>query len=96
MANYASASDLIDPLPLMTARSSKVRRQARTILVVDDEVAVQKLLRHFLEEKGYAVRMAGSVGEAISVLEDGELRGVPNTGRLERGIRQGRFASSQD
>ncbi|OFW14866.1 MAG: hypothetical protein A3H29_14470 [Acidobacteria bacterium RIFCSPLOWO2_02_FULL_67_21] len=43
-------------------RSRRDRRQARTVLVVDDEVAVQKLLRHFLEEKGYSVQTAGSVG----------------------------------
>lgn len=56
-------------LATVGTRSSRERRQARTVLVVDDEVAVQKLLRHFLEEKGYSVKTAGSVGEAISVLE---------------------------
>ena len=46
-------------------------RPARTVLVVDDEVAVQMLLRHFLEEHGFWVETTGSVGEAISVLEQG-------------------------
>ncbi len=56
-------------LAMAGTKSSSARRQARTVLVVDDEVAVQKLLRHFLEEKGYSVKTAGSVGEAISALE---------------------------
>jgi CheY-like chemotaxis protein len=43
--------------------------QARTVLVVDDEGAVQTFLTHFLEEKGYGVKTAGSVGEAILVLD---------------------------
>ena len=75
---------LINPLPLTTARSSQVRRQARTVLVVDDEVAVQKLLRHFLEEKGYRVKTASSVGEAISVLDRGTIDVVVLDVRMPR------------
>jgi CheY-like chemotaxis protein len=39
------------------------------VLVVDDEPAIRDLLKHFLEEKGYAIRTAGSVGDAIFILE---------------------------
>jgi CheY-like chemotaxis protein len=84
-ASYAatSDSDLIDPLT--TARSGKVRRQARTVLVVDDEVAVQRLLKHFLEqEKGYNVVTAGSVGEAISVLERAAIDAIVLDVRMPR------------
>jgi hypothetical protein len=65
-AGYAatSDSDLIDPLT--TARSGRVRRQARTVLVVDDEVAVQRLLKHFLEqEKGYNVVTALRLSDKV-------------------------------
>lgn len=50
-------------------RSRRGARQALTVLVVDDEPAIQDLLRHFLDEKGYVVRTAGSVGDAIFTLE---------------------------
>lgn len=49
--------------------SSSSRYSLRTVLVVDDEVSVQRLLRDFLEARGYSVKTAGSVGDAISVLE---------------------------
>ena len=65
-------------------RSSRERRQVRTVLVVDDEVAVQKLLRHFLEEKGYSVKTAGSVGEAISVLEHSVIDAIVLDVRMPR------------
>jgi CheY-like chemotaxis protein len=64
--------------------SNRARRQARMILVVDDEVAVQKLLRHVLEEKGYTVKTAGSVGEAIFVLELGSIDAVVLDVRMPR------------
>ncbi len=44
-------------------------RTPRTVLVVDDEPAMQRMLTHFLETKGYGVKTAGSVGEAILTLE---------------------------
>ena len=40
-----------------------------TILVVDDEPAIRELLRHFLEDRGCYVETAGSVGDAIYILE---------------------------
>jgi len=58
------------------------RPQARTVLVVDDEVTVQKFLTHFLEEKGYGVETAGSVGEAILVLDVDEIRTGADRARL--------------
>jgi CheY-like chemotaxis protein len=85
MAGYTapSDSDVIDPFT--TARSGRVRRQARTVLVVDDEDAVQRLLRHFLEqEKGYNLVTAGSVGEAISVLEHGPIDAIVLDVRMPR------------
>ena len=47
----------------------KRRRRSLAILVVDDEAAIQELLRHFLEEKGCEVETAGTVGDAIYILE---------------------------
>jgi CheY-like chemotaxis protein len=53
--------------------------------VVDDEVAVQRLLKHFLEqEKGYNVVTAGSVGEAISVLERAAIDAIVLDVRMPR------------
>jgi DNA-binding NtrC family response regulator len=43
-------------------------RQSRTILVVDDEPSITDGLRLTLEAEGYAVRIAGSVQTALSVL----------------------------
>jgi CheY-like chemotaxis protein len=45
------------------------RPQSRTILVVDDEIGMLTFLTQFLEDRGYGVKTAGSVGEAIMVLE---------------------------
>ena len=45
------------------------RRARRTVLVVDDDIAVRRLLTHFLETREYSVKTAGSVGAAIRVLE---------------------------
>ena len=52
------------------------RRLSLTILVVDDEPAIQGLLRHFLEEKGCYVETASSVGEAIYTLERDTIHAV--------------------
>src|SRR2546425_12017509 len=79
-----SDPDVINPLPLTTARFSKVRRQARTVLGVDDEVVVQKLLRHFSEEKGYRVKTANSDGQAISGLDRGTIDAVVLDVRMPR------------
>jgi CheY-like chemotaxis protein len=69
MAGYTapSDSDVIDPFT--TARSGRVRRQARTVLVVDD---------------GYNVVTAGSVGEAISVLERAAIDAIVLDVRMPR------------
>jgi hypothetical protein len=63
---------------------SRRRPEARTVLVVDDEVAVLTLLRHFLEEKGFHVATAGGVGEAISMLEEGTIDAVVLDVRMPR------------
>lgn len=73
-----------DPPSPRKARASKTHRQARTVLVVDDEAAVQMLLKHFLGEKGFHVTTAGSVGEAISVLEEGTVDAVVLDVRMPR------------
>jgi CheY-like chemotaxis protein len=66
-------------------RSQRLQRQGRTVLVVDDEVAVQKLLEHFLgHEKGYTVRTAASVGDAISILEEAPVDAVVLDVRMPR------------
>jgi CheY-like chemotaxis protein len=85
MAGDAATGDSDSFDPVTTARSSRVRRQARTVLVVDDEEGVQILLRHFLEqEKGFNVVTAGSVGEAISVLEHNPIDAVVLDVRMPR------------
>jgi len=44
-------------------------RTRRTVLVVDDDVGMQRLLTNFLEARGYGVKTAASVGAAILALE---------------------------
>jgi CheY-like chemotaxis protein len=51
------------------ARPDVHPRTHRTVLIVDDDVAMQRLLTNFLEARGYGVKAAGSVGEAILALE---------------------------
>lgn len=41
----------------------------KNILVVDDEPSWLKVLRYFLENKGFAVRTASSAGEALEALQ---------------------------
>ncbi len=48
-------------------------KQGRTILVVDDEPSIVDGLRLTLEGEGYAVRIAGSVQTALSVLAQTEI-----------------------
>ena len=38
-----------------------------TVLVVDDEVRMRKLIKDFLMQKGYAILEAGDGEEALSV-----------------------------
>jgi CheY-like chemotaxis protein len=52
-------------------RSTRTGSKVRNVLVVDDEVEMLTLLRHFLDEKGFHVDAAHDVGEAIAVLERG-------------------------
>jgi two-component system KDP operon response regulator KdpE len=40
-----------------------------SILVVDDEIQIQRFLRHALEAAGYSVVMAGNGNDALAVLE---------------------------
>ena len=41
-----------------------------TVLVVDDEVRMRKLIKDFLMQKGYAILEAGDGEEALSVFEE--------------------------
>lgn len=45
------------------------RVASRTVLVVDDEKSIQMVLQRFLQDRGYSVKAAGSVGDAIAALE---------------------------
>ena len=60
------------------------RRTQRTVLVVDDDIAVRILLTHFLETREYSVKTAGSVGEAILALEDSIIDAVILDVRMPR------------
>jgi CheY-like chemotaxis protein len=42
----------------------------KTILVVDDDISLQKLYREEFETEGYRVMLAGSGEEALDLLED--------------------------
>jgi DNA-binding NtrC family response regulator len=48
-------------------------KHAGTILVVDDEVSIRDGLRLTLEAEGYSVRIAGSVGTALSVMQQADI-----------------------
>ncbi len=41
----------------------------KNILVIDDEPSWLKVLRYFLENKGYAVKTVASAGEALQALQ---------------------------
>jgi chemosensory pili system protein ChpA (sensor histidine kinase/response regulator) len=41
----------------------------RTVLIVDDDVVIRRLLRHMLHQHGYEVRVAANGQEALIVLE---------------------------
>jgi DNA-binding NtrC family response regulator len=42
----------------------------RSVLVVDDDEAIRALLRHWLDQWGYAVRSAGSADDALALMAD--------------------------
>jgi two-component system response regulator HydG len=50
--------------------------RAGKILLVDDEVAVRNVYQLYFETNGYSVQVAGSVGEALSVLRNERLDAV--------------------
>lgn len=62
----------------MTERASPPQPQVRTreILVVDDQVDVQRVLTQFLAAHGYDVRTAGNVVQAVDVLKHAAISGV--------------------
>jgi PAS domain S-box-containing protein len=57
------------------ATASKIRRvragRTRTVLLVDDELAVQGVAARILRRAGYVVHTAGRPGDAIAALESG-------------------------
>jgi CheY-like chemotaxis protein len=40
-----------------------------TILIVDDDVVIRRLLRHMLQQRGYDVRVAANGQEALALIE---------------------------
>jgi len=66
------------------ARPDMHQQARRTVLVVDDDLAVRTLLRHFLERREYSVKTAGSVGEAIRGLEHSIIDAVILDVRMRR------------
>ena len=42
----------------------------RTVLIVDDDVVIRRLLRHMLQQRGYEVRVAANGEEALTLLEE--------------------------
>jgi CheY-like chemotaxis protein len=46
-----------------------INRNGRTVLVVEDDPAVRKLVAGFLESRGYVVLAAGSGAEALTAAE---------------------------
>ncbi len=60
------------------------QRTRRTVLVVDDDVGMQRLLTNFLEARGYGVKTAASVGEAILALEHSIIDAVVLDVRMPR------------
>ena len=74
-------------IPLVVKRSPvKIRKN---ILVVDDEEPIRDLLKLYLEEKGYRVRVASSASEMLSIASELRLHLVildvvlPDSARLE-------------
>lgn len=57
------------PRPALPPPDSDAGEAAQNILVVDDDFAVQKYLRHVLVRAGHTVTVAGSVEEATSCLK---------------------------
>lgn len=60
------------------------RTTMRTVLIVDDEISMRTLLQEFLEEKGYSAKTAGSVGDAVALLEHSVIDAVISDVRMPR------------
>jgi CheY-like chemotaxis protein len=98
LAKPVSSEGLLTAIERALARASRLRGRSaavdpaesyrrvaiRTVLVVDDEVSMQQLLHRFLEDRGYSVKTAGSVGEAIAVLERSVIDAVVLDVRMPR------------
>jgi CheY-like chemotaxis protein len=84
--NAAASADGSVPAAAAQRSASRAPRKyiPNAVLVVDDELPVQILLRHFLEEEGFPVETAGSVGEAIAVLERGAIGAIVLDVRMPR------------
>jgi len=54
----------------------KVPQADLPLLVIEDEVSVQSLLRSALKKHGYDLRIASSGAEALELLQHGDFRGV--------------------
>jgi CheY-like chemotaxis protein len=56
--------------PAMTAQPSREPAQSLTILLVENHPDTAKYLRRYLEQRGHAVDVAGSVREALDALAE--------------------------
>ncbi len=59
-------------------------KQGRTILVVDDEPTIVDGLRMTLEAEGYAIRIAGGVQTAMSVVAQSDVHAAIVDARWRR------------
>lgn len=57
---------LVEPLPVVRRPRTALRRSTKTILVVDDEKDIARMIRRQLERAGYRVRLAHSGEEAVA------------------------------
>jgi CheY-like chemotaxis protein len=63
----------VGPLPKRDAKDAASARSVRTVLVVDDEEDIRRMLRRVLQERGYCVVEAGRGTEALQAVRDNVL-----------------------
>jgi CheY-like chemotaxis protein len=60
----------VGPLPRSDSRDANAARATRTVLVVDDEEDIRRMLRRVLQERGYRVVEAARGTEALQAVRD--------------------------
>lgn len=63
----------VGPLPKNDQRDPNAARSVRTVLVVDDEEDIRRMLRRILQERGYRVIEASRGTEALQAVRDHQL-----------------------